>query len=117
MSMSESLNRMILSQVLDSALDSANQRDVQGNTPLFYSIRSHRDTEVQLLLDAGADPFLMNNDGNNLLHVLASSLTNDERCYLFERFVHHGLNINARNLQGETPVFDFYYFHRGSNMA
>jgi ankyrin repeat protein len=67
-----------LSSVLREAPDLIHHTDDRGRTPLHYAVSradTSRDTlVVEALLSAGADPLVVDTDGNGVLHVLAKSL-------------------------------------------
>ncbi|KAK0712926.1 ankyrin repeat-containing domain protein [Lasiosphaeria miniovina] len=115
-----------LLQLLISASPAlVNQVDaVEGKTPLHYAL--DRETggspclvavgkgdlevgkEIDMLLEAGADPTLVDGEGNSSLHFLARRLGRKTKVRnLFSRFLELGLDINARNANGETPLFDY----------
>ncbi|KAI0860271.1 ankyrin repeat-containing domain protein [Xylaria cubensis] len=90
--------------------DLINQQDSMGRTPLHtaieYAIRWLEPKPAQVLLDqGGADPLLVDNDGNTCLHILAQRLHHESLAVLAEDLVRRGCNINARNKRGETPIF------------
>lgn len=86
-----------------------NQKDNLGNTPLHLALQpSFRDDGTEgatELLRAGADPLLADGNGNSSLHIIASRLHEAEFRELFKDLLNRGCDINARNKQGETPLF------------
>lgn len=89
------------------------QADVYGNTPLHLALRYaiwHVDTSpVDALLGVGADPFAQDNQGNTALHILACCMEGTEGLHeLFSNLLGRGLDINARNFVGQTPVFNLF---------
>ncbi|KAF4970309.1 hypothetical protein FSARC_2629 [Fusarium sarcochroum] len=98
--------------VLEKAPSLADQPDCEGKTPLYYATELSRKEEdhdiVNKMLEAGADPFVVSNDGDNLLHVLAPYLKDKDARILFKRLVDWGLDVNHRNNLGEMPIFAFY---------
>src|SRR6056297_1774117 len=69
-------------------------------TPLEMAIKK-RDIELaQILLDAGADIYYVDTDGDTLFHTAASINSNKNVDFLLSK----GLDINARNNDGETPL-------------
>ncbi|KAF7557229.1 hypothetical protein G7Z17_g762 [Cylindrodendrum hubeiense] len=88
-----------------------NQADNDGMTPLHYTIAhasKHKKTHlVQLLLSAGADYLAVNKNGDTVLHILARKLKSPALRDLFKDLVRRGVDVNARNAQGETPLFAF----------
>jgi ankyrin repeat protein len=87
------------------------QADTYGNTPLHlalrYAIRQSDASPAEALLKAGADPFAQDNRGNTALHLLAYRVLESEASRsLFSKMLERGLDINARNAAGQTPVFN-----------
>ncbi|KAJ5674214.1 hypothetical protein N7462_009653 [Penicillium macrosclerotiorum] len=67
---------------------------------------------IEFLLDNGADPLQPDKNGDTALHHLVNfdyKYTKD----LLERFVRAGVDINARNKIGETPLFNLLKWHNG----
>jgi ankyrin repeat protein len=92
------------------------QVDNWGKTPLHYALAALRvqfknqdagDRIIRLLLSAGADPASIDSStGDGALHFLVRSLNQNSACPgLFRSFLALGLDINARNKTGETPLF------------
>ncbi|KAL5433594.1 hypothetical protein PMIN07_009971 [Paraphaeosphaeria minitans] len=87
------------------------QTDVYGNTPLHLALRyvlwQSDASPVEALLEAGADPSVQDNRGNTALHILAYRITESEASRkLFCKMLECGLDINARNAAGQSPVFN-----------
>lgn len=102
-----------------------------GNTPMHYSAllatssrKSARCSSMslqdrpavtdelvdisRLLLRHGASPTGVNQDGNTVLHFMAPNLDFADIVTLFTELVRdHGLDVNARNARGETPLMLF----------
>ena len=99
----------------------ANQADDAGKTPLHYAVyradMSRDARAVDTLLSAGADVVVVDEDGNNLLHVLAKSLDSPAQRRLFQDLVSRGVDINGRNGRGETPLFIFCKHEKSGNRA
>ncbi|RFN49398.1 hypothetical protein FIE12Z_6293 [Fusarium flagelliforme] len=106
--------------------------DFEGNGPLHYALFNYLGPGIpqrmldgcllslkdiselpkllRALLEAGADPKLVNHDGETPLHVLAgvSYVMAEDLEYLQEAiqlFLHQGANIEARDAKGQTPLF------------
>lgn len=67
---------------------------------------------VDLSLENGADPTQPDSNGDTALHHIASKFNNRA---LFKRFLAAGVDINARNNQGDTPLFKYIEIDLGSN--
>lgn len=79
------------------------QVDKAGDTPLHYALRRGTDVSMELLLKHGANPLQIDSKGNTGLHHLAKRLWRHKE--IFERFLEAGIDINARNKKGNTPLF------------
>ncbi|KAL6415569.1 putative ankyrin repeat protein [Ilyonectria robusta] len=90
-----------------------NQTDDDGMTPLQYAVslatKEARTNirEIELLLSAGANHLAVDRNGDTLLHLLARKLKTPALRGLFKDLVGRGADVNARNAQGETPLFAF----------
>ncbi|KAM3513127.1 hypothetical protein MY11210_003239 [Beauveria gryllotalpidicola] len=112
-----------IEEVSRIAPDLISAPNASGNTPLHYSVllaTSTRRTEqagekqrknqmvdlTRLLLRSGASPAGVNQDGNSVLHLMAHNLDRGDVAALFAELVRggHGLDVNARNARGETPL-------------
>jgi ankyrin repeat protein len=81
--------------------------DKAGDTPLHYVLKSREiDLDhVDLLLEHGADPLQPDSNGNTALHFFAQKpRTFKSRIEQFQGF---GVDINARNKTGNSPVFEY----------
>lgn len=88
-----------------------NQADVYGCTPLDYAVKYAvvclDASPAEALLEAGADPSTLNKRGENALHHLAFRVYESELVRsLFTKFLGLGLDINAADAAGQTPVFN-----------
>ncbi|CAO2653386.1 Nn.00g027970.m01.CDS01 [Neocucurbitaria sp. VM-36] len=100
-----------LTHVVNQYPSLVNQPDISGNTPLHMALKyavSHCDiAPAEVLLDAGADPSMVNNNGDSCLHILSFRMYGSSSIRaIFARLLKEGLNINARNTYGETPIFN-----------
>ncbi|VUC26516.1 unnamed protein product [Clonostachys rosea] len=110
-----------LSLILSRAPELVHQIDSYGASPLLYALQrfispTTSDTQpIKMLLDAGANPYVEDAQGNNPLHMLGARLAGhgwyEEQVSqihgLYRRFVALGLPVNGRNKQGETPILLF----------
>ncbi|CAH0026027.1 unnamed protein product [Clonostachys rhizophaga] len=103
--------KLTLGHILDKAPHLALQSDNAGHTPLHNAVRlaafrRHTDT-AETLLSAGADALAVRKSGDNMLHLLATNLDTPELRNIFHDLARRGVDINARNADGETPLFAF----------
>ncbi|KAI1118734.1 ankyrin repeat-containing domain protein [Nemania sp. NC0429] len=83
--------------------------DGAGWKPLHLSIRSGQSDAVRYLIEKGSDPSEPDPDGNTCLHHYARRLVGKkaaaaEAMRIFKASLEMGLDINARNGRGETPL-------------
>ena len=90
-----------LRALLDQGL-SANGRNEHGFPLLHGAIRFGTTRQVELLLERGADPNLLNKDGLPPLAFCGDGYTADWRAKA-EALIRHGANVNAR-VQGQSLV-------------
>lgn len=81
-----------------------NAQDMYGMTPLHYAVRSHNVDAVRLLLQAGANPNLQNQDGDHALRQAVLKLPREEDLPIFELLVKHGVDINKPNNNGVSTL-------------
>lgn len=98
-----------MNQIIKEKPVLVNQADGEGKTPLHYAISwATQQSEIEVakrLLHAGADPLSVDNEGDGVLHLLSRSLDLEPSRDLFRDLVQRGVDINARNKRGETPLF------------
>lgn len=83
-----------------------NLRDYQGFKPIHLALASHQTWAVDQLLHLGSGIESDPND-NTALHHYAPRLGGSTGLTEFERFLTLGVDIDARNKAGETPLFVF----------
>ena len=102
-------NDLAINLLLQNNVD-INIEDHFGNTALNYLLRTYsfyEDKEMiasllKKFLSHGADPNAIGRRGNQPIHVLSESSNNK---YLLNILYENGLtNINARNMDGDTPL-------------
>jgi ankyrin repeat protein len=90
-----------------------NDSTPQGATPLWRAAKTSDVEAVRLLLDAGADPAIASRDGTTPLMVAAGQaweadrsrlLTEQQSVDTIRTLLTTGVDINARNNQGETAL-------------
>ncbi|KAI8692655.1 hypothetical protein NCS56_00022500 [Fusarium sp. Ph1] len=110
-----------LQELGDAVPALVNQPDTYGYHPIHYRLAAlaqgvfgpQTDEWLDYLIAQGMDVTATDGDGNGPLHFLASGLLSssshlDAGRRLFKRFVEFGLDVNARNKAGETPVFSLH---------
>lgn len=85
-----------------------NQRNRWGKTPLHVASLGSAPC-VKLLLEAGADPSITQEDGQVALHFSALSLRGPDRREIVSLLcsTDDGDHINTQDVDGRPPVFDF----------
>ncbi|KAK4693737.1 hypothetical protein P7C71_g3715, partial [Lecanoromycetidae sp. Uapishka_2] len=87
------------------------QADDSGKTPLFYAFQNQHFWAVDPLLDIGADLYFSDNEGNTVQHLLSQHLaSSDQAKRHFTKHLSLGIDVNARNKKGETPL-SIYLVH------
>ena len=76
------------------------KRDAMGCTPLYYACMKGARDIVKLLIDAGADVSLANNQSLTPLHSMARSGNKD----IIKLLLDAGADINATDKEGRTPL-------------
>ena len=73
---------------------------------LFHASRLHCEEVIDVLLDRGADPTLINNDGTSVLHLMAKKgqVEMAEKCFLKVSLAKRMSFLNARTNTGLTPL-------------
>jgi ankyrin repeat protein len=86
------------------------QKDKSGASPLHHALKKAQLWAVEPLLAKGANPLEPDPEGDTALHYLVGMLSDKKAdpklaITLFERFLELGVDINAVNNLGETPIF------------
>ena len=76
-------------------------RDAHGWTALMYALKSGHDDIVEMLLDAGVNVRLKNNDEESALHIAAKHGRTDATRLLLEA----GADITTYDATGRTPLY------------
>jgi ankyrin repeat protein len=93
-----------MSTLIGQCPELVHQRNNDGFTPFQTAWKNNdSDWSWQVLLDAGADFTTAAPDGTTVLH--ASLTVRPDGVKWVKRFLDIGLDLNARNRDGETPVF------------
>lgn len=91
-------------------------RDQEGRTPLHLALKTGKFSQAAMLIEAGADISASDPDGNSALHRTASFMSRypfrsprdiniEDPVPFFARCLKAGIDINAVNAAGETPIF------------
>lgn len=81
-----------------------NYQDKEGNSALHYAISRHELTFIAPLCAAGANPMLLNVDGQSCLHIAAKQA---DPTVIRTLLIHSTIaneNINALNDEGDSPL-------------
>lgn len=102
----ESLKFLILNNI------GINNQDIYGNTALHYAARNKHEKAIEILLSAGADIQIKNNDGITPLHqtllqkpfnlsateLLLAAGSNTNELYNYVNAISHGEDSNLKEL-------------------
>ena len=94
-------NKKFILKLIESGLD-INQQDNQGNSVLHWAADFSDFNMVKFLIENGADPFLLNNNKENIMHKMASKSFSQTN---YEYFLNLGCNPNQENAKGRN-IFD-----------
>ena len=88
----------ILDVLINGGLDLEARNDA-GQTPLLFAVDRNRPSEalITALIERGADIHALDPMGNSLLHLVRSESS-------LRLLINAGLNLEARNNAGETPL-------------
>lgn len=83
--------------------------DFQGRGALHYLVKCSPTVErLQKLVKEGLDPLKVDNNGNTLLHVTASTFwPKDPNIKLIQQLLEYGISVNTKNSFGRTPLHVF----------
>ncbi|KAL5350008.1 hypothetical protein ACLOAV_005044 [Pseudogymnoascus australis] len=112
---------------LAAEADLINRPNNLGRTPIYYAMNRYTRAveETNILLAAGANPWITDNEGNTLLHMVAregiwrekpNGTPKEMWCDLLDLLLKlpgAGARVNALNSAGETPVFELFRGARG----
>lgn len=79
---------------------SLNIPNKQGHTPLHLAIMNNHEMVAVLLVKHGADYSMIDEYGNNCLHIAATI----KHKRMLQYFLHLGVNPNEQNIYEETPI-------------
>ncbi len=107
-------NLSLLKTLADKGAD-VKRINKNGENALFMAAqgtrsKQHGEALFAYLEELGLNPSITNNDGKNLLHLLANR--NAEKA-VFEHFLGKGLDPNAQDVEGNTPLM---YAARGNSL-
>ncbi|KAL4466797.1 hypothetical protein ABPG74_010394 [Tetrahymena malaccensis] len=90
----------VLKALLEENKDIINQQDREGQTLLTQALVGNKVRSIQFLLDHGADPKKGGGHFGSCLHMVTSKLNQE----LVLKFLAQGVNPNATDLDGNTPL-------------
>lgn len=100
---------MLLSVVdEDDRTSRVNSTDAEGNTPLFYAVRTYDRPRVRTLLELGADPNVQCEDGYTILHFVIKKpnamFRVPERWPIVSLLLLHGADPTIVDQDGNLPL-------------
>ncbi|WP_410543250.1 DnaJ domain-containing protein [Wolbachia endosymbiont of Folsomia candida] len=84
--------------------DYLNKKDEHGKTALHYALGRSTDNTIKLLLNNGADPNVIDNNGKSALHYLFDSYLSFELCNVLQFLLEKNANTNIQDENGQTPL-------------
>lgn len=77
-----------------------NALDNYGMTPLHYAVKAQNPQAVKVLLEAGADPTLKNQDGSNAMWQTFKKIPLEADMEILQLFLKHGISAYQKNDYG-----------------
>lgn len=93
----QTTNDIDIARVLIDKGIALEHKNEQGETALFIAIKNNQSRLIDYLLEQGANPNLIDVNGNSVLHTIRSDA-------LAERLLAKGAKVNHINQQGNTPL-------------
>ena len=98
-----------LYKLLITSKDDINMQDEEGRTAMHYMAKTEYPECIENLLELGADPFITDNKGNNVLHILAGN----KECLSLDIFkdcisLLPQKLLSMENNKGMTPIALFF---------
>ncbi len=90
----------ILKELLKQPKIDLNVKDNDGNTPLFFAIKTNNTRAMKRLLKLGADVNAKNNNGDTPLICAVKKRNID----MVKHLIECGADVNAKNYNGDTPL-------------
>ena len=94
----------VMKQLIDRKAD-LNLQDPRGNTALHIAVDEQEFPTITALVDANADCTILNKKGESAIHLAAALPDPRILKILLETSLHARMNAEARNADGETPLF------------
>jgi ankyrin repeat protein len=108
----------VYAYIAQQAPELVDQCNIEKSTPLYIALKHIAFRKpATIFLENRADFHSIDGDGNTMLHLVvtntwylgsAGGLTGDAVASMFNRLLAGGLDINATNEAGETPIFAFF---------
>ncbi|KAJ3117129.1 Histone-lysine N-methyltransferase ehmt2 [Phlyctochytrium bullatum] len=78
--------------------------DADWKTPLYHTLSNNWINAAITLMDYGACPFFKVAGGDTILHIMVQYCCFDYSQLLLDRLVERGINLNAQDLCGHSPL-------------
>ncbi|KAK8099138.1 ankyrin repeat-containing protein [Apiospora kogelbergensis] len=105
-------HKSLLAALIEAGPSVVHSHDQAGATPMHLALQSLQMSTIYALIEHGAIPTEPDPQGDTALHHCARHMTGRKHIAapasdLFRLFLGKGVNINARNRHGETPLHAF----------
>lgn len=109
-------------EVLAEAKADLESKNCNGETPLMEALSNHKTGKADFLLQKKPDLKIKDKDGNNLLYkavkgLFGSAKKRPEQLDLIKRLIKKGVDVNAKNKSGHTPLYEASYWDENKDAA
>ena len=94
----EILTKVLKNDSFKIGIHLLDKKDIKGRTSLHYSIIFNNEESLNILLENGGDPYIPDNNGDNIFFYCIILKRTNILLNLFEKFK----NFRIKNLEGET---------------
>ena len=89
-----------LQEIIDHKVQ-LNYQDNHGKTALMLASLYRQQGSVKILMDAGFNPYIVDDDGDTCLHAAVNGGCNKK---IIRKLIDHGADVNATNKENETAL-------------